>query len=241
MKALSIQQPFAFEIMTGRKTIEVRSWDAAHRGDLLICASKKPAFDEEDMEDLEEEYGCAFLYGQALCVVRLVDVRNMRKGDEEGALVEKIDLESYSWIMEDVRLVMPFPVKQQKGLFDVDDSLIEFSPFRYGDSIAVRPGTTDQDFGVDFSGWCGRAADIVPLEEGESRIAIAWDSISLRSIPISVIEKCANEGIDWTGVLLRFDEVEPAEPRDEPDDAIDVIDAIVEENPDLFEELDEEE
>jgi hypothetical protein len=136
MKALSVQQPFALEILSGQKTIEVRTWDTLHRGDLLICSSGKPAFPKEDMEDLEEEYGCVFLYGYALCVVRLADARLMRKGDDEKALMDAFDPEAYSWILEDVRPVIPFPVKGQQGLFNVDDHLIQLSPFRYDEPVA---------------------------------------------------------------------------------------------------------
>ena len=67
----------------GIKTIEVKDWDTIHRGDLLICSARKPAFSKDEMEEMEEEYGCTFLYGHALCVVRIIDVRPMKEGDEE--------------------------------------------------------------------------------------------------------------------------------------------------------------
>lgn len=236
MKAISIQQPFAFEILSGLKTIEVRTWDTLHRGDLLICASKKPAFSKDDMEEIEEEYGCTFLYGQALCVVRLVDVRLMKRGDEEKALMEAIDPEAYSWILEDVRPVAPFPVKGKQGFFDIEDELITISPFKYAESIVVKSGAMAQDFGIDFSGWHGRAFEIVLTEEGERRVHVIWDSLSLRSIPIDVLEKCEKEGFDWTGVLLRLQEIEPAEPRDTWDDVLETIETIEEENASIFEE-----
>lgn len=238
MKAISVQQPFAFEILSGEKTIEVRDFDTLERGDILICASSKPAFPREEMEELEEEYGCAFLYGHALCVVRLKDVRLMRKGDEDGALLDAIDPEAYSWVLENVRPVIPFPVKGREGVFEVDDKLIQLSPFRYNEPVAVKEGTFAQDFGIDFSGRHGRASDILPPDEGEEepRIHVVWDSLSIRSIPISVIEQCVKEGFDWTGVLLRLDEIEKAEPRDSLEDVWDAIERVVEENPSIFEE-----
>ena len=236
MKAISVPQPFAFEIMSGQKTIEIRDWDSLYRGDLLICSSRKPAFSREDMEDMENEYGATFLYGQALCLVRVADVRNMRRGDEEKALVDKIDPEAYSWVFEDARPVVPFPVKgQQQVFFEVDDQLIEVSPFRYGDTVAVRSGTLAREFGIDFSGWHGRACDILLTEEGEPRVRVVWDSLSLKGMPILAIERCERERFDWTGVLLRFGEIEHAEPRDTWDDVQKAIDGIVEENPSLFE------
>lgn len=236
MKAITIQQPFAFEIMAGRKTIDLNTQDTLYRGDLLICSARKPAFSQDEMEEMEEEYGCLFLYGQALCVVRLADVRPMRKGDEEKALAEKFDPEAYSWVLEDVRPVIPFPVKAKQGIFDIEDHLVSISPFRYGQPVAVKPGTIAKDFGIDFSGWRGRASEIVVIEEGEARVRVGWDSLTLKSIPLHVIERCEREGIDWTSVLLRFNEVEPAGQRDTLEDVEDTIDGIVEENPAIFEE-----
>jgi len=236
MKALSVQQPFAYEILVGQKIIEVRTWDSLHRGDLLICSSGKPAFSKDDMEEIEDEYGCTFLYGHALCVVRIADVRLMQKGDEEGALTDQIDPEGYSWIIEDVRPVVPFPVKGKQGLFDVDDELINFSPFQYNESVVIKSGAVDDEFGVDFSGWYGRTGDIVIVEEGEPRITVIWDSLSLKAIPVEVLERCEKEGIDWTAALLRLEEIERAEPRDTWDDVQEAIENIMEANPALFEE-----
>lgn len=236
MKALSVQQPFAYEILIGQKTIELRSWDTLHRGDLLICSSGKPAFSQEDMEEIEDEYGCTFLYGHALCVVRVADVRLAQQGDEEGALTDQIDPEEYSWVLEDVRPVIPFPVKGKQGLFDVGDDLISLSPFRYDDTVVVKEGVLDEELGVDFSGWQGRTGDIVIVDEGEPRITVFWDSISLKAIPVSILDRCEKEGIEWTGALLRFDEIEHAQPRDTWDDVQLAIEGIIEANPALFEE-----
>lgn len=241
MKALSVQQPFAFEIMSGIKTIEVRSWDTLHRGELLVCSSKKPAFSQDEMEEIEDEYGCAFLYGQALCLVRLSDVRPMRKGDEEQALVEKVDPDAYAWVLENARPVVPFPVKAQQGIFQVDDSLITVSPFKYHQSVIVKKGVVAKDFGIDFSGWQGRTGFIVLTDEGEVRVHVMWDSVSLGKIPLTTIETCEGEGFDWTGVLLRLSEVEEVDARDTLQDVEDALEAILEDNPHLFgQESDEE-
>jgi hypothetical protein len=233
---MSVQQPFAFEILSGQKTIEIRTWDTLHRGDLLICSAGKPAFPRVEMEEMEEEYGCTFLYGHALCIVRLVDVRYMRKGDEERALVDEIDPEAYSWVLEDIRPVIPFPVKGKQGFFDVDDNLIRKSPFKYDEPVVVVSGTRALDFGTDFSGWHGRTADMVLTEEGEPRIQVIWDSLTLRSMPLINLEECVKEGFDWTGVLLRLHEIEHAEPRDTWDDVRDAIETIESEHSYLFKE-----
>lgn len=42
MKCLSVKQPFANLIASGKKKIEIRSWKTSYRGELLIYASKMP-------------------------------------------------------------------------------------------------------------------------------------------------------------------------------------------------------
>lgn len=235
MKAMTIQQPFAYEMMTGFKTIEVCETDTLHRGDILICSSRKPALSDDDMLELEEEYGCDFLYGQALFVARLVDVRLMRAGDEDDAMVTEIDPEAFSWIFDDIRPVIPFPVKGREGLFEVEDHLINFSPFLYDEPVVVMDGTVDQDFKIDFSGWHGRTAEIVLIEgEAEPRIRVLWDSLSLKNIPLQALETCEKEGFDWTAVLLRLSEIDHAEARDTWEDVQAALEEIVEKNPSIF-------
>ena len=63
MKALSVRQPFASQIVIGEKTIEWRSKPFNWRGPLVICASKSAIIDFvaaccEDYED--EMYGFAW-------------------------------------------------------------------------------------------------------------------------------------------------------------------------------------
>jgi hypothetical protein len=41
MKCLSLRQPYAELLVTGKKTIEIRTWNTKFRGEFLIHASKK--------------------------------------------------------------------------------------------------------------------------------------------------------------------------------------------------------
>lgn len=52
MKALSINQPWAWLIVNGHKGVENRDWDTRHRGEFLIHAGKK--VDYEAYEFLED-------------------------------------------------------------------------------------------------------------------------------------------------------------------------------------------
>lgn len=108
MKALSLKQPWANLIASGKKTIETRSWGTKYRGDIVICSSKNPKISPT---------------GVALCVVELYDVRPMETKDEKDACI-KVFPKAHSWFIRNVRLIIPpVPVKGQLGLFDLDISL----------------------------------------------------------------------------------------------------------------------
>lgn len=55
MKALSIQQPWAYLIVNGFKDIENRSWNTKFRGKFLVHAGKK--FDREGLEYVQKHFG----------------------------------------------------------------------------------------------------------------------------------------------------------------------------------------
>ena len=115
MKALSIRNPWATDILCGEKPYEFRSWRTDYRGDLLICSSASPKIK-------------GTISGHALCVVRLNDIievtaKNCRdfdlsKGDLAGGKL-------YAWQLTDIRTVKPVPVKGKLNLFEVDDSIIK--------------------------------------------------------------------------------------------------------------------
>ena len=121
MKALSVKQPWAWLIASGRKSIETRLWNTHYRGDLLIVSSKKLDTDNV-MENFYEKYGILVTMnlqlGKALCIANLVDCRQMTKEDEEVACCELYD-GTWGWVFENVRRIKPFPVKGSLGLYNV--------------------------------------------------------------------------------------------------------------------------
>lgn len=99
MKALSIHPEYAFEILTGEKTTEYRTWKTKYRGNLLICATARKT--------------AGFISGHAVCVVHIADIQQLAD-------------ETYAWQLTDLRLIKPFPVKGKLSLYNVDDALIEY-------------------------------------------------------------------------------------------------------------------
>jgi len=66
LPVLSVRQPWASYLVSGMKTIELRSWSSGYRGWLWIHAGKKPDLLAMEMLDLEpSEFGCGGLVGLA--------------------------------------------------------------------------------------------------------------------------------------------------------------------------------
>ena len=112
VKALSILPEFAADIFDGFKTVEWRSWKTDYRGDLLICASSRKL------------KGC--ISGHALCMVTLKDVVPFTRKHLNGALMDFVpNPAGYAWLLENVRLIKPFPYKGKLHIYDIDASLVE--------------------------------------------------------------------------------------------------------------------
>ena len=70
MKSLSVKEQWASLIMSGKKTIETRTWNTKYRGPLLICCSKTP----------KSQYS-----GLAICVVDVIGCEDMTVFDQDEA------------------------------------------------------------------------------------------------------------------------------------------------------------
>jgi len=112
VKALSIMPEYAADIFDGFKTVEWRSWKTDYRGDLLICASSRKC------------KGC--IAGHALCMVTLKDVVPFTRRHLNAAMMDFVpNPPGYAWILDNVRLIKPFPYKGKLHIYDVDASLVE--------------------------------------------------------------------------------------------------------------------
>jgi len=79
-----------------------------------------------------------------------------------------------------------------------------------GDSVIVKSGVLDPDFGIDISGWQGRIEEV---DDGET-VFIRWDSITLREMRLDMIIRCENENLDWEVMTLDMDEIEVTTAKD---------------------------
>jgi hypothetical protein len=103
-KAISLKQPWANLVASGKKTIETRKWATKYRGDLVICSSRNPKIEP---------------YGKAICIVELYDIKPMRKEHEEKACI-KVYPKAQAWFFRNIRPINPpIPVKGQLNIFDL--------------------------------------------------------------------------------------------------------------------------
>ena len=101
--ALTVRQPWANLIASGKKTIETRRWRTVHRGPLLICSSAQPPI---------APAGCA------VAMVNLIDCRPMTAADEPLACCP-VYPGAWAWVLAEIRPIQPFRVKGQQRLFRV--------------------------------------------------------------------------------------------------------------------------
>lgn len=113
MKALTIYPEYCLDIYTGKKTIECRTWKTNYRGELLICAAKRPT------------PGC--ICGYAYFTVKLTDIEPFTRDMLDAACLDEMpDVPCFAWHVEDRQPVYPIEVRGKQGLFEVDDSLIKY-------------------------------------------------------------------------------------------------------------------
>jgi len=104
-KAISLMQPWANLVASGKKTIETRKWKTDYRGKIVICSSKKPTIAPA---------------GYALCTAELYHIEPMKKEHEKKACI-KVYPKAYSWFLKNIKpFRKPIPVKGKLGLFTLE-------------------------------------------------------------------------------------------------------------------------
>ena len=124
-KCLSLKQPFAELVVTGRKTIELRHWNTHFRGEFLVHASGNP-----DREAFEK-FGIALESLPRRAIVgkaTLYDVKEY-KGEADFAADKDKHLASggyyaesrYGFLLNDAKKFdKPIPISGKLGFFEVD-------------------------------------------------------------------------------------------------------------------------
>ncbi len=118
--AISLHEPYATAMRRNWKKNETRHWPIKYRGPLLICAAKKI---DPDYMDTAELYGIRdkLHFGMAVALVDLIECVTTDLVLFHGQEREWGNYTSgrFAWITDNLRVIEPFPVKGQQGLFKV--------------------------------------------------------------------------------------------------------------------------
>lgn len=120
MKALSLKQPFAELIVSGKKTIEIRKWRTKFRGEFLIHASmgvNKEAMKKHGFDNLPS----GVIVGKA----KLVDVIEYKdeadfKKDQNKHLASS-DYGKFGFVLENAKRIKEVPAKGQLNFWNFED------------------------------------------------------------------------------------------------------------------------
>lgn len=117
MKVLSLKQPFAELVVSGKKTIELRNWNTKFRGKFLVHASKNP-----DLKSMRKfgfkDLPRGFIVGEA----ELVDVKNYLDKREHEKDKDKHLADSswgnYGFVLKNARWIKPIPAKGKLNFWE---------------------------------------------------------------------------------------------------------------------------
>jgi len=115
MKALSLRQPYAEYIVSGKKTIEIRPWNTHFRGEFLIHAAKKVMQGGEGMET-----GKIVGKAKLISVKKYESLEEFKKDfDKHLASDEWFGKKCYGFILEDGERIESFNCKGMLNFFDI--------------------------------------------------------------------------------------------------------------------------
>lgn len=121
MKALSLKQPWAELVVSGKKKIEIRKWNTHFRGEFMVHASKTP-----DISAMKK-FGFDLLpLGVILGKAKLIDVKHY-ENDKEFLMDAGLHLASSDWgnfgfVLQDVeRFKEPIKAKGSLNFWEFED------------------------------------------------------------------------------------------------------------------------
>ena len=122
MKSLSVCQPFAALIISGRKSIELRNWNTTFRGEFLVHAPLNIRVQDCHRLGLTKPYTTGAIVGVAeLYGVKRYSSQSMVHSDQEFHLASAGYRAKYGFLLRHARqLRIPIPYKGRLGFFDVD-------------------------------------------------------------------------------------------------------------------------
>jgi hypothetical protein len=123
LKCLSVSQPFADLIVSGKKNIELRNWNTNFRGDFLIHAPLKIRVEDSKRLKINKKFitGAIIGKGQLYDVKKYNSIKEIKLDQKYHFSTKKFQNKTFGFMLKNVKpLRIPIPWKGQLGFFDVD-------------------------------------------------------------------------------------------------------------------------
>lgn len=123
MKCLSVSQPFADLIVSGKKNIELRSWNTSFRGDFLIHAPLKIRVRDSKRLKIGKKFVTGAIVGKAqLYGVKKYGSKKEIKSDQKFHFSSKeFQRKPFGFLLKNMKpFRIPIPYKGRLGFFDVE-------------------------------------------------------------------------------------------------------------------------
>ena len=123
LKCLSVSQPFADLIISGKKIIELRNWNTNFRGEFLIHAPIKIRINDSSRLKIKKKLVTGAIVGKAeLYDVKKYDlIKEIKKDQKFHFSSKKFNGKTFGFMLKNSKsLRIPIPWKDQLGFFDVD-------------------------------------------------------------------------------------------------------------------------
>ncbi len=121
MKCLSISQPFAQLIITGKKTIELRNWNTSYRGVFLVHSPQKIRYHDCKRLKISENLITGAIIGKAeIYDVKIYKNKTELKSDYKKHFAEiNLAKKKYGFLLKNAKpFRIPIPYKGRLNFFD---------------------------------------------------------------------------------------------------------------------------
>ncbi len=123
MKCLSVSQPFADLIISGKKTIELRKWNTNFRGEFLIHAPLKIRTNDCKRLKLNKKFVRGAIVGKATIydVKKYNSIKEIRSDKIFHYASKDLQNKKFGFLLKNAKQFrVPIPCKGRLGFFDIE-------------------------------------------------------------------------------------------------------------------------
>ncbi len=121
MKCLSVSQPFADLIISGKKNIELRNWNTKFRGEFLIHSPLKIRTKDSKRLKINKKFVTGAIIGKAHLydIKKYNSLKEIKLDQKFHFASKKFQTKTFGFMLKNAKpLRIPIPWKGQLGIFD---------------------------------------------------------------------------------------------------------------------------